>query len=71
MLTWSEIGSSIYVSSSNESEETKEQEKETQVVSENEQNESAKDNRDKMNKSTHIIENIDITKIPTCYSNLI
>ena len=61
MLTWSEIESSIYVSSSNESEETKEQEKETQVVSENEQNESAKDNTDQTSKSTYIIENIDIT----------
>ena len=58
-----------YTSSSNGSEKTKEEERKTQEISENQQNEPAKSSSDQTNESTHFAYIIDITKTPTHDSN--
>ena len=51
-----------YTSSSNGSEETKEEERKTQEISENQQNDPAKSNTDRINECTHFALFIDSTK---------
>ena len=56
-------GSFRYTSSSNGSEETKEEERKTQEISENQQNEPAKSSSDQMNESRHFVQIIDSIKL--------